>query len=78
MEQEKKTNSTFKKVLFAIIGLSIMVGVYSGIIVLCNRYLRENDLINPISKTALILLLILGLYQIYKWFCRRIDKISKS
>ena len=69
-------NTKVKKTMVAFVWLVVMAGVYSGIIAICNRFLRENGLLTPFTKFALILILTYGLYRIYRWFCNRISKIS--
>lgn len=65
-----------KKAMIAFVWLVVMAGVYSGIVAICNRSLRENGLLNPFTKFALTLILTYGLYRIYRWFYDRISKIS--
>lgn len=73
-----KLNTTAKKAISAILLLLLMSGMYGAVIALCNRYLRRNELLSPISKFVLIALLVIGFYLIYKWFSRRIDDLSKK
>lgn len=78
MKLYNNNNSTFKKVSVVVIVCSVMAGIYGGVIALCNRYLRDNGLLNSFSKFALILLMLVGFYLIYRWFCRRLDRLSKN
>ena len=70
-DKTKKYISAF--VLFILTG-----GIYGGFICLCNRYLRTHDLLNPYVKGMFTFILCMGIYFIYRWFSKRLDKISKT
>lgn len=58
--------------------LILAVGVYAGLISLLNRYLREHALLNQFTQITLMVVLAIGLYRIYRWFCHRLDSISNQ
>ena len=71
------TNKT-KKYIFAFVLFILMGGVSAGIMSIGNRYLRTHDLLNPYVKGMFTFILCMGIYFIYRWFSKRLDKISKT
>ena len=71
-----KPGITVRKTIAATILLLLMAGVYGAVIALCNRYLRSNGLLTPMSKSILITSLVIGYRLIYRWFSRRLDIIA--
>lgn len=65
-----------KKTFFAFAVLIVSAGMYSGVIALANNYLRTHGMLTPITKFMIGVALGLGLILIYRWFSRRLDKIS--
>lgn len=67
-----------KKSIAAFVALLAMAGTYGAVIALCNRYLRENELITPYTKFIIIAAIVTGFYFIYRWFSNRVDTIAKE
>lgn len=71
-------SSKRRKIVTALTGLVLMDAAYGAVISLCNRYLRDHGMLTPLSKGALMALLVFGFYLIYRWFSRRIDSSRMS
>ena len=73
-----KLNQTARKAISALLVMLLMTGLYGAIVALCNRYLREQEMLTKSSKFILGVFMFAGFYFIYKWFSKRIDTIQKQ
>ena len=73
-----KLNQTARKAISALLVMLLMTGLYGAIVALCNRYLREHEMLTKSSKFILGVFMFAGFYFIYKWFSKRIDTIQKQ
>ncbi len=73
-----KLNPTARKAISALLVMLLMTGLYGAIVALCNRYLREQEMLTKSSKLILGVFMFAGFYFIYKWFSKRIDTIQKQ
>ena len=71
-------NTTARKAISALLIFLLMAGLYGAIVVLCNQYLREHDMLTKSSKFLLGVFMFAGFYFIYKCFSKRIDTIQKQ
>lgn len=71
-------NNKTKKFIVAFVLFLIMGGVYAGIVSLGNRYLRNHDLLNPYTEGLIVFFLCMGMYFIYRWFSKWLDRLSKQ
>ena len=73
-----KLNSTARKAISTFLIMLSMAGLYGATIAMCNRYLREHEMLTKSSRFVLGVFMFAGFYFIYKWFSKRIDAIRKQ
>ncbi len=71
-------NNKVNKCIFAFVLFLIMGGAYAGIMSIGNRYLHNHDLLNPYTEGVIVFILYMGMYFIYRWFSKRLDRISNK
>ena len=72
-----KLGRSAKQAIVAFLFFLMMAAVYGALIAACNQLLRHYGLLSQFSKVSLIVVMVIGFYLIFRWFCRRLDTIVK-
>lgn len=73
-----KHGCSAKQSIIAFLFFLVMATVYGALIAACNQLLRHYGLLNQFAKVSLIVVMAIGFYLIFRWFCRRLDTIVKK
>ena len=61
-----------------IIGFLIFIGLFSAIIVIANRILRDNGLASSYTLILLSAITLYIYYRAWKWTCRKLDRFESD
>ena len=61
-----------------IIGFLIFIGLFSAIIVIVNRILRDNGLASSYTLILLSAITLYVYYRAWKWTCRKLDRFGSD
>lgn len=67
-----------KKIILTFILFLLGASMFGGVISFVNRYLRQNDMDSPLTKSMLLLLMCFGFYKMWRWLCRKLDAYNNE
>lgn len=73
-----KLSRTARQSIIALLFFLVMAGLYGAVIAFCNQLLRHYGLLTRFTRVGLIVVLAIGFYMLFRWFCRRLNRIVRQ